>query len=247
MSMYEDFNAGDFGESVKKRLPICFCLDTSGSMEAPTASGKTRIEELNEAFFEFINVMSANEDVASAADIAMITFGGNVEIIKPFSQLSSTNSFPAIRAKSRSLTPMGEAVQVALKLLEVRKAGYKDMGIKYFQPWLVVLTDGEPEGKDAMKNMSVAVSQVKELERNNKLVVFNVGIGSDVDINILRSLSEKRETPITVSETDLSRLFEFLGSSSDSIISGGNEDEILYGKEAPKGQEIDIGDWCVPD
>ena len=50
MSIYEDLRPGDFAKSTKKRLPICFCLDTSGSMIAPTASGKTRIKELNDAF-----------------------------------------------------------------------------------------------------------------------------------------------------------------------------------------------------
>lgn len=246
MSNYEGFSAGDFGESMKKRLPICFCLDTSGSMEAPTATGRTRIEELNEAFSEFIYQMRSNEDVASSADIAIVTFGGTAEIVKPFSQLSTTNDIPRIQAKHRSLTPMGEAILIALKLLEIRKAGYKDIGMKYFQPWLVVVTDGEPEGKDAKPNMEIAIRQVLELERNNKLVVFNVGIGEDAGMEVLRRLSIKRDAPISISETNLSDLFRFLGASSDTIISGGNEDEILYGGDImPKGKEIDISEWCV--
>lgn len=244
MSIYEDLTPGDFAKTTKKRLPICFCLDTSGSMEAPTESGKTRIEELNEAFTKFISAMKQNEEVNSSADIAMVTFGGNAEILKNFGPLSSQDT-PKINARSRSLTPMGEAIQVALKLLEIRKKGYKDKGVKYFQPWLVVLTDGEPEGKDAIENMEKAIAQATELEKDNKLVIFNIGIGDDANLDILKKLSVKRENPISVGETNLDELFTFLGSSSESVVSGGDTD-ILYGKEQiPKGKEIDISEWCV--
>lgn len=244
MSIYEDFNSGDFAKSTKKRLPICFCLDTSGSMEAPTASGKTRNQELNEAFSKFISAMKANEEVNSSADIAIVTFGGTAAIHKNFGPISSTD-IPQIEAKARSLTPLGEAVQIGLKLLEIRKQGYKDKGIKYFQPWLVVLTDGEPEGKDAVENMEEAIRATTTLEKANKLVVFNIGIGSDANLEILQRLSVKREHPISVDATDLDTLFSFLGSSSESVVNGGDTD-VLYGKnQMPKGKEIDISEWCV--
>lgn len=244
MSIYEGLTAGDFAKSTKKRLPICFCLDVSGSMCAPTRSGRNRIEELNDAFSKFITAMKANEDVASSADIAIVTFGGKAKILKNFGPLSDIDA-PKIEVNKRSLTPMGEAIQVALKLLEIRKNGYKDKGIKYFQPWLVVLTDGEPEGEDANENMEIAIGQATELEASNKLVVFNIGIGADANLDILRKLSVKRESPISVDETNLAELFSFLGSSSESVVSGGDTD-ILYGKEQmPKGREIDITEWSM--
>ncbi len=244
MSIYEDLTPGDFAKTTKKRLPICFCLDTSGSMMAPTESGKARIEELNEAFSKFISAMKANEEVSSSADIAMVTFGGKAEILHNFGPLSSLN-LPEIKVNPRSLTPMGEAIQVALKLLEIRKSGYRDKGLKYFQPWLVVLTDGEPEGVNALENMIKAIEQATRLEQENKLVIFNIGIGEDANLDILKKLSIKREKPISVSETNLDELFTFLGSSSESIVSGCDTD-VLYGKEQmPKGKEIDISEWCV--
>lgn len=244
MSIYEGLTAGDFAKSTKKRLPICFCLDVSGSMCAPTKSGRNRIEELNDAFSKFITAMKANEDVASSADIAIVTFGGKAKILKNFGPLSGIDA-PKIEVNQRSLTPMGEAIQVALKLLEIRKNGYKDKGIKYFQPWLVVLTDGEPEGEGANENMTIAIGQATELEASNKLVVFNIGIGADANLDILRKLSVKRENPISVDETNLAELFAFLGSSSESVVSGGDTD-ILYGKEQmPKGKEIDISEWSM--
>lgn len=244
MSIYEDLTPGDFAKSTKKRLPICFCLDTSGSMAAPTKSGKNRMKELNDAFSKFMNAMKENDEVASSADVSIVTFGGQASILQNFTPVSKLD-IPLIAYKDRSLTPMGEAVQVALKLLEVRKSAYKDKGIKYFQPWLVVLTDGEPEGKDALENMAIAIAQTTKLESENKLVVFNIGIGDDANLDVLKKLSQKREEPISVGETDLDSLFTFLGASSESVVNGG-ESDILYGKEEmPKGREIDISEWSI--
>jgi len=245
MSAWENVTAGDFSKSTKKRLPICFCLDASGSMMAPTSSGKTRMQELNEAFGKFITTMKSNEDVAASADIAMITFGGTAEILQGFAPITDVE-VPVLQPVQYSVTPLGEAVQLALGLLEIRKKGYKELGKKYFQPWLVVLTDGEPEGDNAIENMNVAISQATALERENKLVVFNIGIGSDVNFDILQKLSVKRERPISVDETNLDALFSFLGASSDSVVNNEDNMDILYGKETiVKGEEIDISEWCI--
>lgn len=238
MSIYESLSAGDFAKTTKKRLPICFCLDASGSMEAPTASGKTRMEELNEAFEKFIRTMKANPDVSASADIAIIKFGGKPQIIKPFGPISSYE-FSRIDAVHRSFTPLGEAIQVALKLFEVRKNAYKENGMKYFQPWLVVLTDGEPEGKEALENMNIAINQTNNLEQNNKLVVFNIGIGSDVNFDMLRDLSLKRAEPIRAEETNLDELFSFLSSSSEAIIGGSSQDIVYDVDKLATGTELE--------
>ncbi|MBR2591315.1 MAG: VWA domain-containing protein [Clostridia bacterium] len=245
MSIYEDFNAGDFAKSTKKRLPICFCLDTSGSMAAPTGTGNNRMQELNEAFSKFVDAMKSNDEVASSADIAIVTFGGQAAILQNFTPVSKINT-PKIEYKERSLTPMGEAIQVGLKLLEIRKNGYKQKGMEYYQPWLVVLTDGEPEGKNELEEMEKAIAQTTALESQNKLVVFNIGIGNDADLNVLKRLSVKRETPISVRETNLDEVFEFLGKSSDTAVSGDENTDAFYGKEElKKGKEIDISEWCI--
>lgn len=244
MSIYEDLKPGDFAKSTKKRLPICFCLDTSGSMVAPVANGRTRIMELNEAFEKFITAMKTNDEVASSADIAIITFGGEAKILQGFAPIANL-SVPKIKVNMRSLTPMGEAILASLKLLEIRKNAYRQKGMEYYQPWLVVLTDGEPEGNNARENMEVAIRQTVTLEKENKLVVFNVGIGYDANLDVIKRLSVKREKPISViDETKLDEFFEFLGKSSDAAVSGDENTDIFYGKEQlKKGKEIDISTW----
>ena len=233
----ELFNASDFGTSTKRRLPICFAIDTSGSMMG------NPIKQLNMGLQNFLASIKANDDTRSSTDIAIITFGSKVEVVMPFGKISKENTVPEISA-STTLTPIGEGVLTALELLNMRKEGYKELGIKYFQPWLVVITDGAPQGPNAMANMELAIKACNELEANDKLVVFNIGVGSGVDWDILKRLSVKREEPISVNSADFGKLFEFLGSSSSSIVSSGMSDDALYNiSTEPEGESVDMDDF----
>ena len=120
------------------RVPVCLCLDTSGSMDGQP------IEELNEGVHLFYEAIKEDETALYSAEISIVTFGGNAECIKDFSSLEIQPEAPKLSAYG--MTPMGEAVNMALDLLEKRKEEYKDKGVDYYQPWLVLMTDGEPNG-----------------------------------------------------------------------------------------------------
>ncbi len=233
----EGFSSQDFGNSTKRRLPICFCLDTSGSMQGEP------IRQLNNGLASFVASIKANDDTRSATDIAIITFGSSVDIVLPFGKISKEKSLPEISA-STSLTPIGEGVLTALELLNARKEGYKEMGIKYYQPWIVVITDGAPQGPNAMANYELAVQACNDLESRDRLVVFNIGVGNAVDFDLLKRLSIKRPEPISVASAEFGKLFEFLGSSSSSVVSSGASDDALYNMSTePEGESVDVDDF----
>ena len=235
--MLDNFSSSDFGSSTRRRLPICFALDTSGSMMG------IPIKQLNMGLQNFVSSIKSNDDTRNSTDIAIITFGSKVEIVMPFGKISKEKGLPEIKA-STTLTPIGEGILTALELLNARKEGYKEMGIKYFQPWLVVITDGAPQGPNAMQNMELAIKACNELESDDKLVVFNIGVGNGVDFDLLKRLSLKRDEPISINSTDFGKLFEFLGSSSSSIVSSGMNDDALYTMDnSPKGEAVDVDDF----
>ena len=244
MSKYEGpiVTEGDFNNSTKKRLPICFCLDVSGSMVSPMDNGQTRIDELNKTFQNFIQTMKTDEVVAQSADIAIVTFGGKVEILSAFGPLEKKN-IGRINVNTRSYTPMGEGISTSLKLLNARKNAYKKKGLRYFQPWLVVLTDGEPEGPDAQMNFENALREVNQLENEGKIVVYNIALGNDVNFENISRLSTKHNEPIYANEAaDLKQFFTFLGSTLGSVASGHTvESDIPTRQEdLPKGEKMDI-------
>lgn len=233
----KEFDASDFGKSTRRRLPICFCLDVSGSM-----SGNP-IQELNDGLQSFFSSIRENDETRSAADICVVTFGGSVDVFLPFGKLEKDHSIPRIQATT-SLTPIGEGILTALELMAARKEGYKHLGIKYYQPWLVVITDGAPQGEHAIENMEKAIQATNELEESGRLVVFNIGVGNGVDLTLLKRLSVKRPEPICINSAQFSKLFEFLGSSSSSIVSSNMKEDALYDlDDSAKGKSVAMDEF----
>ena len=168
----------DLIENPSARLPVCLVLDTSGSMDGAP------INELQEGINIFYNALEEDEIAKLSAEIAVVTFGeGGVQVLNDFASLER-QSIPRLRAGG--LTPMGEAIEKALELLENRKNEYKAAGVDYYQPWMVVMTDGFPT--DDVNN---AIAKTRALVDNKKLVVFPIAIGKDADKEVLEALSGK--------------------------------------------------------
>jgi uncharacterized protein YegL len=92
--------------------------------------------------------------------------------------------------------------------------------------------------------MELAIKACNELEKDDKLVIFNIGVGNSVDFDILKRVSVKRAEPISVSSGDFGKLFEFLGSSSSSVVSSGMSDDALYNLNTePEGESVDVDDF----
>jgi uncharacterized protein YegL len=151
---------------IENPSPRCACmlvLDTSGSMSGDA------IKELNAGLAQFIEEVKEDEFTAFSVEVGVITAGGRV-----IEQLSLT---PAHQIESfRSLvadgdTPLGGAVNMALDCLEIRKNEYKKAGVAYYQPWLVLISDGEPTD-----NWQATAQRAQEMAKQRKLVVMPVGV-----------------------------------------------------------------------
>lgn len=107
------------------RVPVILCLDVSGSMLGPS------INELNEGVQQFYTAVRSDDMALYSAEIAVVTFGASVECIDNFSTLDTKEKLPELKAGGR--TPMGEAVNLAMDMLEERKQMYKAGGVDYYQ------------------------------------------------------------------------------------------------------------------
>jgi uncharacterized protein YegL len=169
----------DLIENPTPRLPVCLVLDTSGSMQGAP------INELNEGVRIFYKAILEDDIARLSAEIAIVTFGnGGVQILNDFASIERQN---VPRLVADGLTPMGQAINTALDLLENRKNEYKAAGVDYYQPWMVVMTDGFPT--DDVTN---AIQRTRQLVENRKLVVFPLAIGDGADKSVLEALSGKK-------------------------------------------------------
>lgn len=168
---------GDLIENPSPRCPCLLVLDTSGSMAGEP------ITQLNQGVQQFIQALQEDEIASYSVEVAILAAGGHVEKIIPFTtaeQLDYVSTFTA-----QGATPLGEAVEQGLKMLDERKREYQRNGVAYYQPWLVVISDGSPT--DSWQN---AASQARNLAENKKLVSLMVGV-NDADMTKLGQFSNR--------------------------------------------------------
>ena len=198
----------DLVENPTERVPICLCLDTSGSMGAvegdcvPTGEtifedgrewnlvtgGTSRIDELKKGIDLFYHAIKDDEMAVYSAEICIVTFDNQARCIVDFANVERQGDVPELVAQGD--TAMGEGVNLALDLLERRKQEYKDKGVDYYQPWLVLMTDGAPNGSSS--EYMRAVQRTVEMVNSKKLTVFPIAIGDETDLSALNNFSPKR-------------------------------------------------------
>lgn len=187
------------------KVPVIFLLDVSGSMGSIDKSGVSCIEQLNLGFETFLNNILEDEMASAALDLSVITFGGeNPELFLDFEQWNGGTKSNFV-ASGR--TPMGKALELAYDKIHDRKLVYKDYGTNYYQPWVILMTDGEPT--DDIEN---AKALFEDLQNRRKVTLFPVAIGNDANIEVLKELNPNVE-PLRVEGTDFKKFFTWLSRS----------------------------------
>ena len=103
-------------------------------------------------------------------------------------------------------TPMGQAVQKALKMLRDRKNSYKTNGIDYYRPWLFLITDGAPTDE-----WETAAAQARQEEEQKGVSVYAIGVeGADLQF------SSKRQ-PLKLKGLTFRELFQWLSKSLGAV------------------------------
>lgn len=210
------------------RVPICLCLDTSGSMGAVTGEctptgetvfedgkqwrivtgGTSRISELQKGIELFYKSIRDDEVAVYAAEICIVEFNDSAYSVVDFANIERQQNIPKLKARGN--TAMGEGVNLALDLLEKRKLEYKDKGVDYYQPWLVLMTDGESNGSDF--ELQKAIKRTNELVNNKKLTIFPIGIGDEAGMQTLQKFSPTR-SPLKLQGLKFEEFFAWLSKS----------------------------------
>lgn len=199
MSLLDSIN---FAANPEPRCPVILLLDTSDSM-----SGHP-IQELNEGIAVFKKNIEDDDTAKKRVEIAVIIFGGEPAIIHPFSTIEK---FTLTQLTSQGMTPMGRAIELALDELEKRKNDYKKNGIAYYQPWLFLITDGQPSDYNT-DHWSNAVTKVRKATAESKLSFYAVAV-KDANMEILKEIAPSDTPPLPLDGLKFKELFKWLSDS----------------------------------
>jgi len=176
----------DFVSKEPRALPIFIMADKSGSM-----SGE-KINELNLALREMLTTLKNVDDIRGKFQLAIIGFGGNVEIIQPLADISGIN----LRELSADgQTPMGEAFNVLSTMLEDKDC----VSSRAYTPTIVLISDGQPTDFFSKNKNFLEWEPLKNLQsggRSKKCQRLAMGIGQDADIDMLKAFINNQEVPV---------------------------------------------------
>lgn len=195
---------------ISNPAPRCACvllLDTSQSMQGAP------IESLNLGVRQFFRELGDDEIAQQSVEVAIITFGGPPKLVLEFKahEKVTVPQFTAVGA-----TPMGEAVDLALKVLSQRLMQYQSKGLSRLRPLIILMTDGQPtntEGKATDEWKPAANKLRNAASKGHKdatgAQVCCVAIGDNANLGILAEFGPPGVAPIRVKPGEFGKLFKW--------------------------------------
>ncbi|WP_293074173.1 VWA domain-containing protein [Moorena sp. SIO4A5] len=195
----------DLIENPSARCACMLLLDVSYSMHGDP------IEQLNKGVNQFIEEVCLDDFASFAVELGVITFGTTVTELIPIQSISKVNT-PVFTASGA--TSMGSAILRAIKVLEARKQEYKANGVPYYQPWIVIMTDGEPTDDMVYPQ---AANQLRRLGESDKFLVFGIGIGDHCNLRKLALACPSNRPPKRLDGYRFRDFFKWLSASMAQV------------------------------
>ncbi len=206
---YAGFEASEFAENPEPRVPCVLLLDISGSM-----SGQP-IAELNQGLVTLKDTLSADSLARKRAEIAIVTFGGTVNVIQDF---TTAEQFQPPHLTASGNTPMGQAIVTGLDILASRKSAYRANGIAFYRPWAFLITDGGPDD-----GWEPAAEMVRLGAAAKSFAFFTVG-GEGTNFEILAKIATR--APVKLKGLNFRDLFLWLSQSMQSVTRSSPGDDV---------------------
>lgn len=174
------------------RIPICFCIDVSGSMQTSVGSTESRISLLGKVMKRMLKAMQEDDSaLASEAMISVIVYNRHAHRIQPFVDIRSIDLDKATRFYASGQTFMSEALNRALQVIDDKVQELQENDNDSYVPMLVFMTDGE--AFSCGDDPTLQFSWVRERVSSEKLHVFPIGISREADMRVLRMMTPTRE------------------------------------------------------
>lgn len=228
-------------DSARKQCPVVLIVDTSSSMS-------DMMDELNKGVRELKSTLMEDDTAHDTVNIAIVEMGKAKATIDQ--EFVTVPSWQVREYTAGGVTPMAEAVNLAMKHIDNAKSMYKDDGTSYYRPWLIVFSDGFPTDSEGYfdTNWEDFADKLKTASDNKHLICFTFYIGKNNSSNPdeMVGIKKAKEVLYTMaSEIDgfkysfqlsdgpdqLKKIFLWLSSSVRAIV---NENDNMAAPPVPQ-------------
>lgn len=153
-----------FSDNTQQRTPCVLVLDGSGSMAGEP------VAELNAGLATLAEQLKAHPTTALRVQLLVIRVGdrGKAEVVQDW---VDAIDFQPPRIDANGLTPLGAGMALALQKVEAQKRNYDRNGISSTRPWILLISDGEPNDP----GWEGVAARCRQAEKGKRVVVFAIG------------------------------------------------------------------------
>lgn len=196
------FSQAEQAENFEQKCLCVLVLDVSGSMQGEP------IQELNHGLQQFYADVSEDDALAPKLEIGIVEFDSRARCLQEPALL---DHFTMPTLKTKGTTALVDGMQMGIQMIRQRKDYWKNAGVKYYRPWLVLITDGAPDSDQDIQGLA------QEIQQNNATKAFQflaVGV-QGADINILRQIAGTE--PASLKGLNFAQFFTWLSASMSMI------------------------------
>lgn len=209
------------GETPGNFNPRCLCvlvLDTSYSMEGDP------INELNKGLLSFGDFLKSKNSTRFSVETSIITFNSQVECVQEpalVDEMQSTSKFPLQVAGTTKLV---DGVRAAIKKVEDRKQWYRNNGIAYYRPWVVLITDGYPDREQDIDGLT---SEIKIAHNGKHFAFLPMGV-EGADPQFLSKIATSEFPPLPIDWQKFQDVFKWLSNSLDKVSQSAEGEKVTF-------------------
>lgn len=212
-------DAPEFMSNREERCAVVMVLDISSSMAG------TPINRLNQAIRDFHEHILADPMVSTKVDIAYITFSHFVY----WQDFVNANQFTPPHLQADGGTVISFPLGVALDMVTKRKDTYRMNGISYHRPWVILITDGEPE-HDTDEDIDEISRRLRQAEDLRQCSLFTITCGEanqQKTFNLLRDkIAPPNRPPKKTTEANFGELFNWLSNSLVAVSQSSPDEQV---------------------
>lgn len=191
----------------KPQAACVLLLDTSRSMRGAP------LRALQQGLAEYRAYLANDPEAKLIVETCVITFGDEAKVLHPFSDV---DALPAdLPLTAGGWTSMGAALDLGIQTIEERKALYRDEGVDYYRPFLVVITDGAPTDLKGARFDEMA-AKLQAGARDRKYIPLLFGTGN-ANFEKLKALAGETGTVAGIDGARFSEFFQWLSKSVSGL------------------------------